>query len=374
MIITRVDRYIFRQILPPMAFSFLAVAVLMISGILQQQIRELMNTLPFVPLRITDFVWMSIYALPMMIGMIIPVTYLFGIMLTFERMSRYREIVAMNAGGISLKRVAMPTIVFSMLLSVVCFVVQDRVQPFAFRQLMNLARVDLPLRITLDLLPTGQMVEYGKLRVYIRERNKAGELLGIVLLQPSEQGKVIAFYAEKARWRKGDKENYIEMFNGYWIESRDVDERITRGSFERLEKVIPPLEPLETLRLRSGMSTRELMDEHKRLSKEYHQTQSFMVLQELKKFRSEIADRFAFPLMCLALGLTATPLGVRMRGAGTAYAFAIGFLLAGLYFVAYKAVSGWDVRSLPLKCVIQQLPNIIYGLLGLYWWSRADRV
>ncbi|HOK09601.1 MAG TPA: LptF/LptG family permease [Candidatus Hydrogenedens sp.] len=374
MIITRVDRYILRQVIPPMIISFLAVSVLMISGILQQQVKELLDEFPLAPLRVSDFLWMSLYALPMMVGMIIPVTFLFGLMLTYERMSRFREIIAMTAGGISMFRIALPTVILSFMLSIVCFAVQDIAQPWAFRQLMKLARMDLPLRITLDLIPTGKMYEYGKLRVYIRQRNEKGELLDIVVLQPEEDGKVIAFYADKARWRKGEKENVLEMLNGFWIESQERDNQVIRGSFERLEKVIPPLQPLETIKLRTGMSLRELLKEHAHLSNEYERTKGLPLLSDLKKYRSEIADRLSFPFMCLALGLIASPIGVRMRGAGTTYAFSSGFLIVGLYFLLYKLAGGGGLMPLYMKCLLHQLPNLIIGGIGFILLIKADRL
>ncbi len=303
MIITRIDRYILRQVIPPMFIAFIAVAILMISGILQQQVKELLDEFPVAPLQVTDFLWMSLYALPLMVGMIIPITFLFGLMLMYDRMSRHREIIAMTAGGISMKRIAMPAIVLSLVLSILCFLVQDIAQPWAFRQFMKLARMDLPLRMSLDLIPTGKMYEYGKLRVYIRSRTSNGELRDIVVLQPGEEGKMVAFYAEKARWRKGKDENVLEMLNGFWIESQEQNNQVVRGSFQRLEKVIPPLQPMETIRLRTGMSIRELLEEHRRISQEYERTKGLPLLSDVKKYRGEIAERLSFPLMCLALGL-----------------------------------------------------------------------
>ncbi len=374
MIVKQIDRYILRQVIPPMFIAFSAVAVLMISGILQQQVKELLDEFPIAPLRITDFLWMSLYALPMMVGMIVPVTFLFGLMLMYERMNRYREIIAMNAGGISLRRIAMPTVILSFVLSILCFAVQDVAQPWAFHQLIKLARIDLPLRISLDLIPTGKMYEYGKLRIYIRQRGANGELQDIVLLQPGDEGKMVAFYAEKAQWKKGDKENVLEMLNGFWIESQEWDNQVIRGSFQRLEKVIPPLQPLETIKLRTGMSLGELLEEHQKISQEYERTQGLPLLSDLKKYRSEIAERLSFPLMCLAIGLIASPIGVRLRGAGTAYVFSLGFLIIGVYFLLYKSVGGGGLMPLPLKCIVQQVPNLLVGGMGLFLLIKADRL
>ncbi len=374
MLLKKIDIYITRQVIQPMAIAFVAIAILMVSGILQQQVRELLDEIPFAPLRVDDFIWMAIYALPMMVGMIIPITYLFGLMLTYERMSRHREIVAMVAGGISMFRIAIPTVILSAILSIVCFVVQDYFQPWAFQRLMKLARQDLPLRLTLDMLPTGRMCDYGDLKIYIQKRNKDKELLNIVVLQPSKGGKVVAFYADKARWRKEGDKSVLEMINGFWIESQEGESEILRGSFQTLQKEIPPLKPHEAIKLRTGMSLRELLEEHRRLSEKYEQTKGLPLLSDLKKYRSEIAERLSFPIMCLAIGLIASPIGVRMRGAGASYAFSAGFLIAFLYFILHKAFGSGGLMPLYVRCLIQQIPNLLFGLVGLVLLVKVDRV
>ncbi len=374
MLLKKIDIYITKQVILPMAIAFVAIAILMVSGILQQQVKELLDEIPFAPLNVSDFIWMAIYALPMMVGMIIPITYLFGLMLTYERMSRNREIVAMVAGGIPMFRIAIPTVILSAILSVVCFIVQDYFQPWAFQKLMKLARQDLPLRLTIDMLPTGRMCDYGDLKIYIQKRNENKELLNIVVLQPGKEGKVIAFYAEKARWKKEADKSILEMINGFWIESQETEREIIRGSFQKLEKEIPPLKPLETIKLRTGMSLRELLEEHRKLSDKYEQTKGLPLLSDIKKYRSEIAERLSFPIMCLAIGLIASPIGVRMRGAGASYAFSTGFLIAFIYFILHQAVDGGLLMPLYLRCLIQQIPNILFGLVGLVLLIKVDRV
>lgn len=374
MLLKKIDIYISKQVIQPMAIAFIAIAVLMVSGILQQQVKELLDEMPFAPLKVSDFIWMAIYALPMMVGMIIPITYLFGLMLTYERMSRNREIVAMVASGIPMLRIAMPTIVLSALLSVVCFIVQDYFQPWAFQRLMRLARQDLPLRLTLDMLPTGRMCDYGDLKIYIGKRNEKKELLNIVVLQPGKDGRVVAFYAEKASWKKEGDKSVLEMTNGFWIESQETESNILRGSFQKLQKEIPPLKPLETIKLRTGMSLRELLEEHRKLTEKYEKTKGLPLLSDLKKYRSEIAERLSFPIMCLAIGLIASPIGVRMRGAGASYAFSTGFLIAFLYFILHKAVGGSGLMPLYLRCLVQQIPNLLFCIIGLVLLLKVDRV
>jgi hypothetical protein len=66
-------------------------------------------------------------------------------------------------------------------------VLQDRVQPAAWKRVNALLYEELPQRATLEVLPTGVMHEFGGLRVYIGGRDLASKTLyNIDIIQPQD--------------------------------------------------------------------------------------------------------------------------------------------------------------------------------------------
>ncbi|MCP4219588.1 MAG: LPS export ABC transporter permease LptF, partial [bacterium] len=83
------------------------------------------------------------YNTPEMVRYILPVSILTAVLLTFSVMSKNNEIVAVQVSGISLFRLAFPSIIFGLLLSGAFFLVQEYVAPVAnknAKRTMNIIR------------------------------------------------------------------------------------------------------------------------------------------------------------------------------------------------------------------------------------------
>lgn len=368
------DRYLLRQIWAPMLLASVAIGFVVIAGAVQEQIRLLQDKVPIVNVTLSDISRISLYALPTLSGYILPITLLLGIMLTFSRMAQNSELTAMKAAGIPLKRVALPVILLGAALSGVCFLIQDQAQPWAYRQMRQLVGSDLPLRITLDVLPKGVMHHYGDWRVYIGGKSDDGMLHDIVVMQPHPDGSATAFYAQSAGLlREGDRSKLV-MHHGLYIRPSKEGEQVTRVPFERLEKTAPRLDSFDSEQAREGLTLRELLDGERMLSAEFEQTGALPVAMELRGYRLEINGRMAFPLMCLAVCFVAAPIGARTRRAGRSFTFASGLFIVASYFVLRKVVEPTWLPSLSTALMLGQIPNVLLSAAGAILLWRVDRV
>jgi lipopolysaccharide export system permease protein len=264
-----------------------------------------------------------------------------------------------------------PVVIVGAFLSGFTFLVQDQAQPYAHRKLSDLVTSDLPLRVTLDMLPTGIMHSYGGWRIYLGGKDADGTLRDIVVLQPHEDGKADAFYADSAQVEKGARGHFIVLKNGYLIPADEA----RKTSFETLRHKIPALAGRDPLTSRLGMPLAQLLREERQTAKDYEETQAIPVLVELRKLRIEIGERLSFPLMCLAVSIVAAPLGARTPPrSGRTYTFAAGFLIVAGYFILRKVAEPVWVPSLPGAIAMAQIPNILLTTIGLGFLIRVDRV
>ena len=355
----------------PMLLASVVISFVAIAGAIQQEIKELVKDVPIAQFTAWDISRVSFFILPTMAGYVFPITFLFGILLTFGLLARNSELIAMQASGIPLRRVVTPVIVAGAALSGLCFWVQDVGQPWAYQRLAQLLHSDLPLRITLDMLPTGVMHDYGAWRVYIGEKDPDGVLRNIVVLSEDEDG-VTMIHAEEARLLRGEEGSSLEMRNVYRIPPglRQIERT------DPLTLAVPGLDPRdEGGGRREGLSLRGLLAAHARLDEAYEKTPTAEANDERHKLRLEIAKRAAFPLMCLAVSFAGAPLGARTRRAGRSYAFAGGFIIVGTYFVLRKAVEPLSVAAgLGGTVLLGQLPNILLCAAGAYLLWKVDRV
>ncbi|HDP35184.1 MAG TPA: YjgP/YjgQ family permease [Candidatus Hydrogenedentes bacterium] len=364
-----IDRYILGKIWPPAALAALVICFVVVGGAVRSQMRELLERIPMTQIAVLDILRIAFYALPTLVGYIFPITFLMGIMFVFSRLAQQNELTAMKAAGVPLKRIVLPVIIFGAMLSGIAFVVADQCQPWAYWRLMRLVTTDMPLRMSVEMLPTGVMHEYGEWRVYLGRRDPGGILRDIVILQPEEEG-ANAFYADRARVVEIDGRKHLELEHGIFI-PRDPHRHFM---FESLVKAAPTPATSKAPGANEGMTIAQLCGEERRLRKQFDETGALPVGIDLRKVRLEIKNRLAFPLMCLAVSIVGAPVGARSRRAGQSFAFTIGLAIIVAYFVLRKLMELPLLLPLSATVALGQIPNMMLCMLGIVLIWRVDRV
>lgn len=365
-----IDRYILRQIWPPMLLACLMISVVTIGGLIQEQIRDLLERFPLAPFTVTDLAQLVVFAVPTMSGYIIPITFLFALLLAFGQMAQRGELIALKAAGISLKRVLLPVVGAGAAVSLGCYLLQDIGQPWAFTRMRELIYGEVPLRMTLDALPTGTTNNYGGWRVHIGARDADGTLRNIVVMQPQADGSAATFYAESARLLRDPGGPVLEMRDGVFVPENAEQ----KAAFATLKKPVPVPDFRKRDRNREQMGMRELLATEREYAQRYAETGSLPVMAELAKYRFELAQRTAFPLMCLAVALVAAPIGVRAQRNGRSYTFAAGAGVILLYFVVARVAVPMSLVSMGEMLVRAHTANavLIGTAIAMVW--RVDRI
>ncbi len=122
-----IDRYLWREL----AFFFIGIilgfVVLMIGNTLYIMSELIFNKR--IPLGILSQI--ILLRTPAMFVLGFPVATLFAVLLTLGRLGRDSEIVAMRTGGVSMTRVVMPVLLFSVVISIITFWLNEKIVPEA---------------------------------------------------------------------------------------------------------------------------------------------------------------------------------------------------------------------------------------------------
>ena len=280
----------------------------------------------------------------------------------------------MRAAGVSFKRVVLPVLGAGLFLSVVCFIAQDQGRPWAFREMKRLIGSELPLRVTLDMLPKGVMHQYGDWRVYIGRKDEYGALRDIAVLEPREDGEATAFYADSAALIKEGGVSKLELQKGMYIRPSQGGEKVTWVPFERMTITAPKLSGSGGAASRQGYSLAQLRTVEEEYAAEYAATEALPTLFELRKIRLEIAERFSFPLMCLAVSLAAAPIAARTKKTGRSFAFFAGLVILGVYFLLRRLAEPQFLPTMTQAILLAQAPNAVLAAAGALFIWRVDRV
>jgi lipopolysaccharide export LptBFGC system permease protein LptF len=240
---------------------------------------------------------------------------------------------------------------------------------------------DLPKRVSLDALRTGQMHTIGKRQIYIGEREQDGTLRNLVVKEQQNDTASAIYYADAANFTRTDTGQTITMQNVWHMQSGSGTIS-TPPRFASASLFIPTMERPPRSGQRRGQSVPQLIAGLPDMKANYQRLRDQPDAKEselkratatLRNQRIEIAERFSFPLMCFAVTMVAAPLAVKTRRGGRSMAFSTGLAIIVGYFVLRKIVEPEFPVSLPTTILLVQIPNLTLCALGALFLCRIDR-
>ncbi len=126
--ITIYDKYIFSQVFMTTFVAILLFSVVWIAP--EMLLKTIEKTLSgaYTP---EMAVKVLLYELPKILGKAFPVGLLLGSLFTFDKLSKDSELTIFRAVGLSFKRILAPVLVFSIIVTVLCFITYDKLIPMA---------------------------------------------------------------------------------------------------------------------------------------------------------------------------------------------------------------------------------------------------
>ena len=365
---TRLYRYLLRQILLPSSLALLVIGFLATSNAL----RGRASRLPAEVVGLSDLGLLAILFLPSVVSYIVPTAFFFGILMGLGRLGSHGEITAMASAGVSHKRIAAPIIVVGAGLSLICMLVQEYVQPWAIHKAYDLLEHELPQRATLDTLQPGIMHQYGDWRVYFAYRDPRNRALYEVdIVRPDESGAPWVFHAESATLKEQSGARILTLRNGHFVSPDNL-----RSDFDSQELILPEYGGIaSSRRLRLGKNLAGLFETERALTDEFARSPTPSVRMRLLKERQEIADRLSLPFATLALSFSGIPLalsGAGRRRGSRAQLFSTGIGVLLLYYLLRSAIEPRSLHDLNDYLLRVWIPNLILIGLGLVLIWRLD--
>ena len=181
----------------------------------------------------TSFLSFTLLLLPTFLSLIGPIAIFVAIIFTYNRMLNDREIIVLSASGLSPIKIGRPALVLSVLLMGFGYLNSLYLIPSSFREFKDLQR-EYRSDLASVFLQEGvfnPIIE--GITVFVRERNKAGELSGIIVHDERKPEKPITIMAEKGAIIAGDRGPRVLMINGNRQEVSSTNGRLSLLYFER---------------------------------------------------------------------------------------------------------------------------------------------
>ncbi len=349
------DRYIMRKFLSLFLLVFLGLMALTVVVTFFERLNIVYEHNKPVGL-LNQFIWFS---MPQFMSYILPVAALTAMLLTLGLMTKFNEVTAMKACGISLYRIVLPVAVLAAAVSLTSFYLQERVLPGANTRAQQTwdTILDLPSR-SYNPLNRSWMANKAKDRFYNfsyfdPSRGAFGKM-AILELDPATWTLKRRFYAERAYLQ----DKTLRLENGW-------------------EREFPADGPVQYEKIAS----REVVLEEGRdffLKKWKEPDQmSFGELQayirevrdlgfETVRYRVDLHYKISFPFVCLIMTLLGIPFAFSMGKRGTLVGIGLSFVIAMVFWGTVGLFRGLGYAGSLNVLLAAWGPNVIFGLAGLY--------
>ena len=402
------DSYILRQLIAVTFLGVLSLTLLMLLGQLFKELHALLVESGAPPSIVIDFI---LQVIPFSLTFSVPWGFLTAVLLVYGRLAADNELTSMRMAGLSLWRLSAPAIALALALSALCYYINIEVAPKgknAMSELAVRAAMDNPR----NLLNSGQGVtKLDRVRLYIEGR-EGDTLIGLHIYPITDEagGDMPNFEAMHARTADigefDTKERLlnltlynstIEQRGGGDVTNLPIIEQMplrihiplksrrkmkpNRFTNEEIEETLAHLERVRPLQyanmsryIRAAQAApsfpcaKLLMEDASREA--YYYISQLPEKNELA-FRTEGLQRASFACACLVFSLIGVPLAITARRRDTSTGFALGILVAAIYFVAlvFCELS----RKVPgiTPYIVLWLPNIICLIFALWQHRKA---
>ena len=308
--------------------------------------------------------------LPAVIVMTIPMSVLFSTVMTVNKMCLQSEITILKACGISIKRIAKPIFMFSFIMALLTFFINETIVPITTSQSKTLALYALVQRnipegkrnFSIKELKDGNYLK----RLFYVEKCEDKQFSNVSILDLSDDDKIQILQAKTGTsvlegWQFDNASVYTiskrgKTLNTSWIEKTIIDfgsdiqrqlDKKNDGSDYNFVQLLPY----------------------------FNEKKSEVSRDVLAKYQVRFWEKLALPVTTIVFVVLGIPLAItppRVRH-NRGFLFTIAIIFVYYIIRAFSMSLGYNHTILPFFAA--NLPNIILGIIGyIYYKKKSENI
>jgi lipopolysaccharide export system permease protein len=359
----RLTRYVLRQSLGVMLFVTAALS----AAIWLAQSLRLIDLIVNRGLSLDVFLYLALLILPRFLDVVMPIGIFIAILFTYNKLFSESEIVVMRAAGLSQLGLAKPAIILAAIGSALLFALSAYFMPASNRAFKDL-QFEIRNQFVSSVLQDGTFSTISeKITVYVRGRDKNGELTGLVVQDERDKNKPVTIIADRGALVGDGDGSRVFMVNG---NRQQLDRSTGKLSVLSFEKYT-----LDLSELRDAPGSRAREPQERYLNELLFDPETYNDPNFGRAAVVELHRRLVQPLT--GLSLAAIPLALLLSGEfnrrGQTRRVLLAVILAFLFEAADLGVqnlAGRTVAAIPMMYV-----NALLPIVGAAWvLLRGDRL
>ncbi len=311
---------------------------------------------------IFDMMRMLSFYLPAILVQTIPMGVFLGIMITFSKFTKNSETLALTSMGISLKRMLRPIILFTFLITLFIFFLQEKIVPKSFEKLQQLTHkiaTENPIFQMKEKIFMDDMEEFS---IYVNEKDKTtGFAKGVLIFQQEKKGVYpLILLGKKALWEN----NAMILKESEFFKFKNEGDLELKGKFS--EKTIPLSSYGNNFKIK--MKDIEMMEISK-LFKEYKKNTVNKI-----KYLVEINKKIAIPISTIILGVLGVLFASGHHRTGKGTNFPLSLFVIFSYIITLNLGMVVALKGQLNVYIAIWSPNIVLLILTYYLYLKKSRV
>lgn len=368
------DRYLFRELLTPLAFCLGGFLIFWISWDLFTELPEMQER----KLHLLEIIEYSLAMTPGFLATILPVVLLLALLYSLTNHARHNEITAMRAAGISLWRLCVPHLAVGLAVGGMVFALNEWCAPLT----MNWANQILTRYVQKPGDPNAQ--DQFRKKGFTNARSHRTWFIGEYRLATAEM------INPKVSWRLPNGKGYLLSAerairtNGVWTFFNVVEYEQTNDAapliffFQTNQLARPefdetPQEILSEIKISKYLSTSTMHRTDVPLRDIYNflRLNPNLPRTEVSWLLTELYGRLAAPWTCLVVVFIAIPFGVASGRRNLFVGVAGSIFICFSYFVIQKVSLALGAGGHLPPWLAAWLPNLVFGATGLVLMARV---
>ena len=368
------DGYLARQLLPTFLFG---VGLLASLGVAIGYLSDIMNKVVEANLPLNLALEILLLKIPEFLAYSLPISLLLTTLITYGRLSKDSEIIALRSCGVSLYRLLVPTLLFSLLVTTGTFLLTELVVPSAnYRAteiLVTAIHEEHDFWQNQDIfypnyenvvLPNGQSVRQLK-SLFYAEKFDGKEMKSLTILQWLEKNLSQIVISDSATWNPAD--NTWDFYNGMIYELK---------SDESYSEVLPFIHrQLSLPKSVFDFATQGRNPYEMNLSQAYQYAKILRMTGDDKKvrlFEVRIQQKIAFPFLCVVLAIIGTALGSAPQYISKGTSLSLSVLIVFTYYIINFLTGSLGIAGVLTPFWSAWLPNFLGLGVGIWLLRKMN--
>ena len=354
------DRYILKEILKNVGICLLIFVFIYLTIDFFQKIDDFLEAKISVSVVLKYF----FLKLPFIINQMCPVALLIAVIVSFSLMKKYRELIALKASGISIRRIYIPAICLGFFMVIASFLLSELLIPYTSSKAEALWIKEVRKGRYRRFFRRRHIWYRGKNSIYWIERFDGRKMF--------MEKAVFYFFDKGFHVRKRIQARWVFWKNSRWVSKDVIVQEKRKGKrgydIQRLDELIlnipeTPRDFLRPVRKPEEMNYWQLKKFAKEIEREGYDARRYFVDTYMK---------LSFPFINLVVVLIGIPASLKIKRESISISVSAGILICALYIFFMGVFRSLGISGIIPPFVAAWMTNIIFFLYGMHLMIHID--